>query len=450
MKWLRYTLAGLALLLAAVVALPFLIPLDHYIPRVEEEVSARLKEPVTIKGMRIAALPVPHVTIEGIAVGKADDLRLEKVMVTPDLFSLLQSTRIISSIEIDALVLTPKAIDMILAWARPDAAAAQSPPQVRIGRIRLNNALVRLDKAGFGPFDALVRLNSDGEPEHASITTRDGKLKVLVQPDGARYLIDASAKSWTLPVGPALVFDELAIKGVASLNDASLGEVSAKLYGGAVTGKATLRWQKGIQIEGSLEVSQLELRPVAAMLSPGTQVSGRLSAKPVFSASAASAGQIMNALRLEAPFSVHNGVLHGVDIQKAATSLIRQGATGGETRFEQLSGKLLIERGSYHFSQLRIASGALAADGTVGITPRKELSGRITVQLSAVGTSTSVPLNVGGTVAAPLLYPTRGTMAGAAAGTVMLGPGLGTSVGAKLGGWAEGLFGSKDDKKPKK
>jgi len=30
-----------------------------------------------------------------------------------------------------------------------------------------------------------------------------------------------------------------------------------------------------------------------------------------------------------------------------------------------------------------------------------------------------------------------------------LGPGFGTSVGAKVGGWTEGLFGNKDEK-PKK
>ena len=39
------------------------------------------------------------------------------------------------------------------------------------------------------------------------------------------------------------------------------------------------------------------------------------------------------------------------------------------------------------------------------------------------------------------------SMAGAAVGTLMLGPGLGTSVGAKVGTWAEGLFGKKEEKK---
>lgn len=451
MKWLKPLLIALALLLVIAVALPFFISLDDYIPRIEKEVSARLKEPVSIKSIKFAALPVPHVTVNGITVGKTDDIKVGKVMVTPDLLSLLQSTRVIRSIEIDSLVLTRKAIGGIPAWAKSDAAGSpQPPPQVRVESIRLDNAVVKLDKASFGPFDARVRLDSKGEPEDASITTQDGKLRALIKPGRSNYLIDASAKSWTLPAGPALVFDELIIKGVATPNDANLGEVSAKLYGGTAIGKTTISWQKGLQLAGNLDVRQLELQQVASLMSPGSHVSGKLSAKPVFSASAASADQLMNALRLETLFDVQNGVLHGVDIQKAATSLIKQGTTGGETRFEQLSGHLVMEHGSYRFTQLRIASGALAADGNVSISPKKVLSGRINAQVKAAGASANVPLNVAGTVDAPLLYPTGGTMAGAAVGTMIMGPGLGTSVGAKVGGWAEGLFGKKEGRKAEK
>ena len=100
-------------------------------------------------------------------------------------------------------------------------------------------------KRTLGPFDASVSLDSKGEPGNASITTQDGKLKALIKFDKSKYLIDVSAKSWTLPVGPALEFDELIIKGVATSNDASLDEVNAKLYGGTVIGKTTISWQKG-------------------------------------------------------------------------------------------------------------------------------------------------------------------------------------------------------------
>jgi hypothetical protein len=148
---------------------------------------------------------------------------------------------------------------------------------------------------------------------------------------------------------------------------------------------------------------------------------------------------------------VRNGVLHGFDIQKAATSMIsKQGAGGGETRFDQLSGHLLMERGAFQFSQLKIASGVLAADGAMNISAAKALSGRVNAKVHALGASASVPLNVAGTLDAPLLLPTGAAIAGAVAGTAVLGPVLGTSVGAKIGNFAEGLFGGGKDEKKKK
>jgi len=451
MKWLKRILIALAVLLVIAVALPFFISLNDYIPRIEKEVSARLKEPVSIKSIKFSALPLPQVTVDRITVGKTGDIKVETVKVTPDLFSLLGSAKVIRSIEIHSLVLTQKAMDKIPAWSKPDdTKPPQQPPQVRVESIRLVNALIRHDKASFGPFDARVSLNSKGEPEDALITTQDGKLKAFVKPDKSNYLIDASAKSWTLPVGPAIVFDELVIKGVATLGDADFSQVSAKLYGGTVTGKATAGWRKGLQLKGSFDVNQVELKSLVPLLAPGTKMSGRLSAKPVFSASAADANQLMSAARLETPFNVQNGVLHGVDIRQAATNLIRQGAKGGETHFDQLSGHLNMAGKLLLFTQVKIASGVLAADGNVNVSPKKELSGRINAQVKALGTSANVPLNVAGTVDAPLLYPTGASMAGAAVGTVILGPGIGTSVGTKVGSWAEGLFGKKEEKKPNK
>ena len=450
MSWPKRILLALAVLVALAAALPLFISLDDYIPRIEEAVSTRLKQPVSIRNIRFAALPLPHLTISDITIGKSDDLKLGMVSVTPDLFSLLRSTRVISSIEIDSPVVTRKAIDMIAAWARSDTTKPSQPPPVRINNIRLENVVIRLEKTDFGPFDVGVRLDSKGEPEEASITTRDDKLKALIKPDKSGYLIDVSATAWTMPAGPALVFDELHIKGVATQKDARLDAVSARLYGGKVLGKISIGWQKDLRIDGKLDISELELRQVASILAPGTHVSGKLSAKPAFTATAATADHLAKALLLETDFKVRDGVLHGVDIQKAATLRIKQGTSGGETRFEHLSGHLVVAQGSRHFTQLRIASGVLAADGKVSITPQKALSGRINAQVKLAGVGANVPLNVAGTVASPLLYPTGGTIAGAAVGTAVMGPGFGTSVGAKVGGWAEGLFDSTPQPAPKK
>lgn len=450
MKWPKRILIALAVLIALAALLPFFVSLDDYIPRIEKQASARLGQPVSIKRIRLATLPWPHVTVEGVRMGRADELTLEQIRLTPGLLSLLQATRVISSVEIESLMVTRKALDMIMALSASAAAEPSRPQAVRIEHIRLENVVLRLDKTDVGPFDARLTLDAAGKPGDISLTTRDGKLKATITPDQSNYLIDVSARAWTLPAGPALLFDELQICGVATQKDARLDQVSARLYGGTVLGKIKLGWQKGMRLDGNLDIGELELRQVASLLSPGSRISGKLSAKPVFSAAAPAADKLAKALRLETDFRVRDGVLHGVDIQQAATQMTKKAATGGDTRFDQLSGHLLVSQGSRHLSQLQIASGALAADGAVSISPQKELSGRINAQVKLAGVGTKVPLNVSGTLDSPLLYPTGATIAGAAVGTAVMGPGFGTSVGAKVGNWAESLFESKPQPAPKR
>jgi len=441
MKWLIGALGALILLVAAAVAVPFLLPLEDYIPRIEKAVSDRLNEPVKIRKIRLVAFPLPHAVIDGITVGKSEDLKVGKVTVTPEILSLLSATKVIRSIEIDSLLMTQKAIEMIPLWSKQEGPVSQ-PPAVRIKSLRLEDALVKLNAANFGPFDARVLLDEAGSPAEASMETRDGKLKALVRPEKSAYRITANAKGWKAPVGPPVVFDELNVEGVATLADATFNRITAKLYGGTASGNASIAWQKGMQVKGSFDLQQVELTNLVPILSPGTKISGRLSAKPVFSASAKQAAGLMNALRLATPFDVQSGVFHGVDIQRAAMTLGKQGTSDGETRFDQLSGHLALDQSTYRFTQLRIASGALGAEGQVGVSPKKELSGRVTAQVKALGTSAGIALNVAGTVQSPTVMPTGGTIAGAALGTVLL-PGIGTGVGAKAGQMLEGLFGKK-------
>lgn len=441
MKWLRRSLISLAALIALAAAMPLFISLDNYIPGIEAELSARLKQPVTIKSIKVAALPVPHATVSGITIGKADDIKPGKVTINPDLWSMFLETRVIKSIRIDSLLLTRQGIDLISGLVRSGPATSPAPPVVRLASIQLDNAVIRLDQTEIGPINVTASLDGGGALASASLGTKDGKMTAKVMPAQGGYLIDLKAMAWTLPAGPRLVFDELLIKGVATGEDVQLDTVDARLYGGTARGKVNLSWKKRLQFDGLFDIGELELRDLAALLSPGIHMSGRLSAKPTFSASAPTADQLAKALHLETAFNIRDGVLRGVNIQKAATQLIKQGSTGGETRFDQLSGHLVVNHGSQHFTGLRIASGALAADGKLSISPQKALSGRIHAQVKVAGVeAANVPLNVAGTVTEPRLYPTGATVAGAAAGTVILGPGIGTSVGAKIGGWADGLF----------
>lgn len=434
MTWLKRILIAIGLLFAIALAVPYFITFNDFIPQIEQVIAAKLKEPVSIKSIKYSSVPRPHLAIEGITVGTNQDIILSKVVLIPDIFSLLQSSIVIKRIEVDSPIITQKAFDKISGLSKANtSSASQQPSLIIVESIHFLNALIKIGKVNFGPFDARVNLDSTGKPVKASINTQDGALNIFIKPDRSQYLIDVSAKQWTLPIGPQLVLDELNIKSIATSKEVRFIQIGAKLYGGTATGDATFSWLKGYKLSGNLDIIQVELQKIASMFSSKTHISGRLNAKPVFSASAVSADQLINTLHLETPFKVQNGVLYGVDIQKAATNLIKKGSTGGETRFDQLSGHLVMARNGYNFTQLKIASGTLAVDGSVNISSKKDLSGRINVQVAAVGISTKVPLNISGTVDAPLLYPTGATIAGAAIGTAIMGPGLELPLVRKLG-----------------
>jgi hypothetical protein len=82
----------------------------------------------------------------------------------------------------------------------------------------------------------------------------------------------------------------------------------------------------------------------------------------------------------------------------------------------------------------------LDAAGNLDISPARQLSGRVEVDLKGTAGLVGVPLAVSGTLADPVLLPTRGSMIGAAIGTVIL-PGVGTSAGSSLGDRIGKMFG---------
>ena len=443
MKWLKRIAITLVLLLGLALALPFFVSLDDYIPQIEKSLSARFKEPVSIRGIRFAALPLPHLTVRDIAIGT--DVKIGLVSVTPDLYSLWQPVRVVKRIEIDGLTLTQQARALIPVWLASDS----QPALVRVESILFHDAQIDFGKSRLGPFDAHITLDSKSEPTEAAISTKDGKLKAFIKAEQSKYLIEASAHAWTLPVGPALLLDDLNIKGVATLDDLKLSQVNVSLYGGTVKGHAGVNWQHGLQLDGELAIRDLEVQQVAYIVLSKSHVSGKLTAQPVFSASlnpqttGKFSEKFMAGLRLKMPFNLKNGVLKGVDIEQAATRLSKKGTTGGETRFETLSGHLNLAHRTFRFTQLQIASGALAVDGNLDISPVKKLSGRIDAEVSIMGAGVSVPLNVTGTVDSPTLFPTGAAMTGAAIGTVLLGPGTGTAAGVKIGDWIDKLLSKK-------
>ena len=436
MRWLKISafLLGCVLLLALI--LPFFIPLNRYIPQIQEIASDKFGEPVSIAELRFALLPLPSVTLAGIALGKAHETKIGAVTVRPDLWSLLSKVKVLRVVEIDGVTVNRNSIEKITVLAKRPSDGTQI---VQVKRIKLSALQLDVDTLQWGPLRADIALDDRGVAAiDAGSEDKHFKLKLIPGEAGQQLTIEAN--NWKLPHKPTLKFDKLTAKGLLKEHELNLPEINANLYGGTLKAKLHANWKQGWKVKGEAQTTQVELKEIVALLTTATSLSGKLNANGGFTMNAKEAGQLANNLRGNFKFNVKQGVLYGLDLERAVKSLATQGTRGGQTRFDELSGTLAIAGKHYQLNQMKVASGILSANGNVDIAANKKLSGRVNVAMKGTASLIEVPLDVSGTVSDPVLFPNRAALAGAAAGTAIMGPGFGTSVGSKAGQALEKLF----------
>ncbi len=444
MKKYKRILIAVLIVLIVLVVIPFLIPMSSYIAQAEQAASDALGVPVKIGGLRVAVLPTPRLNVSDVVVGSDEDFTVESVAVMPDIFSLFSDVKTISSLQVKRPVVKKSALDIIAALGK-DGEEKTGPATVTIREIGIQKAKLVWPDMELPEFNVDVLMTPDNKPESAQIATVDGKVKIDLVPEEGRQLITMSARSWTLPVGTPLLIDKLDSEMVLVDNRLDIQKLDIELYEGKVSTNAVLNWQKNWALNGKLNVAGVEVAKPVSMVSKSTQLSGKLSGDGSYKASAKEPGKLMDQLYADFKFKVLDGVLDGVDLAKAATLLGTKGGMEGQTRFDTLTGVLNVAGKQYHVRNLDIVSGLLKASGDVKIKPNKELGGEVKVEIKKGATLAAIPLQISGTTDKPMVFPTKAAMAGAAAGTAILGPGVGTSLGIQAADKLKGLFGSDED-----
>lgn len=443
MKNLKLLLIAVFALLAVLVVVPFLIPMGTYIVQVERLASGALGVPVRVGSLRAALLPTPRLHVGDVVVGDNEDFTVENVAVVPAVFSLFSEVKTISSVKVERPVIKQSAVEIVTTLANSDAGESE-PSRVAIREVSIRQARLVWPEMNLPELDADIALTAENKPESARITTTDGKLRLDLTPEDGRQLITLAAKSWTLPAGPAFLIDELAGQMVLTGKTLTIEKLDAKFYGGKLHTDAVLDWQNNWQLNGKLLAEGVELSKPVGLISKSTQLSGKLTADGSYKATAKTAGSLLDQLQANFKFNVQDGVLDGVDLAKAATLLVTKGTSGGQTQFDMLSGLLNVSGKQYHLRNLLVASGLLKASGDVKIKADKTLDGVVKVEIRKGATLAAVPLQVSGSTEKPMVLPTKAALAGAAAGTAILGPGVGTSLGVQAAEKVKGLFGGGD------
>lgn len=421
---------GVAVVIALLLIVPFLIPMQTYLQQAEKIASEKLGQPVSINSAHLVLLPSPRVVASGIVVGKHDELKLGQLVVIPTIATLFSDVKTLD-LNMSKPIIKQAALDFISALAAKKSDNS-APASVHIRHIKIDE----LQLENYPAMNAKATLTGDNKLESATLETLDGKLKAdvtpKVTPDSDAQLIIVNAKKWTLPVGLPLLIDSAKLTMHLKDSKLSIPNMDIALYGGKISGDATLNWQKGWRASGNFNVSNLSVQQPSRMLSKAVYLSGNLFGNGNFSAKAKDAGNLADNLRADFKFKVNSGVLHGLDLVRVASLLLKQSQGGGETQFDEFSGVLNSAGKQYHLRNLKISSGLLSATGQVKVKPNKALDGTVTVDVKNGMGLAEIPLDVYGTVSNPIVLPNKAAVAGAIAGTAIL-PGVGTSIGAKVG-----------------
>lgn len=394
--------------------------------------------PVSIRAIHLAVLPSPRVSLSGISVGKNRVIQIADVTAVLDVTTLFKTVRVLSELDIDKPVLKESAIDLLMPLL---AQKSEGPPPVAIRRISVNNAKLEWPGMLLPLFDADLVMGSNTKLQHATIKSIDDRLIMDATPKGEGYAASIKAQEWTPSMRLPLKLDKVAADLTYASQTLDIPSIEAALYGGKLHASAHLDWKRNWQLEGKFKTDAIELQDASRLLTKGIVVSGRISGNGTFSSVAKDPDQLADKLVMDYNFSVNKGVLHGMDLAKAASLFIKQGGKGGETEFDQLSGKLHTAGKQVELHEMKVQSGLLAANGQVKITPAKALSGLVNVELKKGLALVAVPLKISGSIDEPEIGPTKAAIAGAAAGTAVLGP-MGTSIGMKAGSALDKLFGS--------
>jgi uncharacterized protein involved in outer membrane biogenesis len=325
---------------------PFLIPLQTYLRQAEHLASEQLGQPVSIGSAHLFFLPSPHVTAHDIVLGKNQALKIDALVLTPTLTSLFSDTKTID-LQFKKPIIKKSALDFIAALSSNKQNGSDTA-KVHVRHIEVDELELAWPNMMLPILNADMTLSATHTLEFASLASTDGALKVDVIPNGDEQLIALNIKKWTLPADFPLLIDQAKFEMRLKGSQLAVSSIDIEMYGGKITGEANLSWTKNWKLTGKVHVDHLAVQQPSRMLSKSVYLSGNLFADGNFSSAAKEAGSLSESLQTNFQFKVNNGVLHGVDLVKIASVLIKQKQGGGETQFDTFSGMLNSVGKQYH------------------------------------------------------------------------------------------------------
>ena len=399
---LKPVIIGVAVLIAVVIGAVQLVPMNSYAPSIEKLASEYLKEPVSIGSMHVSILGGFTINLQDIKIGTTQDVKIDKVSLSPEFGSVFGDVNIIRKVEVESATVAEEVLPRLPKWLE----AAVADKNLQISRIVVKSIKLESRTVKLPPFEADLQLSPEGAIQKAVLSSTDGKLNVeLVPHDNQIDIALSAAKGWVPPLGPQIEFTDLTVKAVATHNQIRVEKFESLLYGGAAKGSAVIVWGGPWSMDGEVATERISLRDLMELFTRDAKSTGQLESKLRFSLSSQGLATLFDSPKVDGSFDIKKGDVDGVDLVRALQSGGRGITQGGATRFEEISGTLALANGRYHYRNMKLSSGLLSATGSFDVSSTKDVSGRISIELRSQAAQIRGNFVVDGDLKAIVLKP---------------------------------------------
>ncbi|MEK6594730.1 MAG: hypothetical protein AABZ67_16795 [Pseudomonadota bacterium] len=406
-KWAVGLGIAAAVLGAAWLGVAWWLPTDDELAaQVTAEAEERLGVKVVIGSARWVLLPKPVIVVNDFRTRQAQPVVIRQLTAHLNTRTLLQRKLVFERIDIDDAVFPRNSVRAF--HAKPGASELDAGDGVLLEHFEFRN-LTWISYSGIAvAYDGEIRFDPHWRPRHAQL-----RLPGINPAFTLTLTREADADRWRtrIHVGGGTAHGNVALKTAAN---------------GAM------------HLSGQLAPHDIEVASALRSFNRRSPVGGKGSGQTVLSADGKSVGELARSLHTRTTFSVNPATILRLDLDKAIST--RGKERDGQTALQELTGQLDTQntdagmRATY--TGLKARAGKYSATGEAMIYQRQiEASGKLYLVEGATG----VPFTVSGPVDKPKASMPSGIFAGAAIGTAVL-PGIGTDIGARIGGAFDWLF----------
>lgn len=386
------------------VARVVLYPYDDFRPELERHLSRIVADDVKVGHVRLAFLPLPTFVLDQVTIGRGSDATIDQIAIVPSPGYVFGGTPV-RSVSANGIHIEERLVGKTSGWFAPG-----SMGDYFVDRIDITNLSLNLGWKQFQAISGTIRPGQGNAPFLFQGLAGDGNLQFEISPAGSGWALKAHSGQWTVPLAPPVKLIGLDLEGSLGSGRLNLTKIDVRAFDGLMTGTGVLAWETTPRISLDLAMKHVASASLLEELHAPVLLQGELGGQLQYSSTSPSLRWLGPGAKMSGAFSAAHGTLKRIDLAGALkTSGQRVGPyRGGETGFEDVSGKLVMDDGVLRITDVRLSSGLLTAFGQVSVASDSGLmTGTASVEMRGSARAPRATMSIGGKAADPELRTSR-------------------------------------------